>query len=120
MELAGLPSVPSAEGLEGTSLAPVLNDPHDAAGVKAFAYSQYPRCPQYDILTDSIRCESRPSFLCSPSSRWRAAVCSCCGGCRGVPADPKREHHSDGLLRPIRQCVALSCPCVLAGLRCGR
>ena len=59
VELAGLPSVPSSEGLEGTSLAPVLQDPQDAAGVKAFAYSQYPRCPQYDILTDSIRCESR-------------------------------------------------------------
>ena len=63
VELAGLPSVPSSEGLEGTSLAPVLQDPQDAAGVKAFAYSQYPRCPQYDILTDSIRCESRLLLL---------------------------------------------------------
>ena len=48
--LAGLPAVSAAEGLEGTSLVPVLKDPGNEGGVKIAAYSQYPRCPQYDQL----------------------------------------------------------------------
>ena len=48
--LAGLPPVSAAEGLEGTSLVPVLKDPGNEGGVKIAAYSQYPRCPQYDQL----------------------------------------------------------------------
>ena len=40
VELSGLPLPPPSEGLEGTSLVPVLNDP-SAAGSKKMAFSQY-------------------------------------------------------------------------------
>ena len=33
-------------------MRPVLEAPHVEAGVKAVAFSQYPRCPQYDMLKD--------------------------------------------------------------------
>jgi iduronate 2-sulfatase len=53
VELAGLPLPPASEGLEGTSLLPVLNDP-GAAGAKKMAFSQYPRCPEYSLYTDPV------------------------------------------------------------------
>lgn len=51
VELAGLPAVPAAEGLEGTSLVPVLQSPDSAPG-KTAAFSQYPRCPQFSMTAD--------------------------------------------------------------------
>ena len=51
VELAGLPLPPESEGLEGTSLVPVLHDPA-AGGSKSMAFSQYPRCPEYSMFTD--------------------------------------------------------------------
>eukprot|EP01052_Picozoa_sp_SAG31_P053170 SAG31_NODE_13494_length_865_cov_1.261097_2_plen_132_part_01 len=47
VDLSGLPTVPASERLEGISLLPVLRNPSDEVGVKAAAYSQYPRCPKY-------------------------------------------------------------------------
>ena len=52
--LAGLPAV--GEALDGTSLVPVLEAPH-ATHAKEAAFSQYPRCPQFDLLTDPERWE---------------------------------------------------------------
>eukprot|EP01046_Picozoa_sp_COSAG06_P033175 COSAG06_NODE_3367_length_5442_cov_3.104810_7_plen_66_part_00 len=45
------PQPPASEGLEGSSLLPVLKDPA-APGAKTMAFSQYPRCPEYSMYSD--------------------------------------------------------------------
>ena len=57
VELANLPPVPAAEGLEGTSLVPILKAPNAEAGVKTAAFAQYPRCPQFDMLRQATNWE---------------------------------------------------------------
>lgn len=58
VELSGLPLVPVSEGLEGTSLASVLHDPSASAPHnKTMAFSQYPRCPEYNMVTQSTQWE---------------------------------------------------------------
>ena len=52
VELSGLPLPPKSEGLEGTSLVPVLQNP-GADGAKTMAFSQYPRCPEYSMYERS-------------------------------------------------------------------
>lgn len=47
VELAGLPAVPEAEGLEGVSLVAAMSTP--GSGGKTAAFSQYPRCPQFKM-----------------------------------------------------------------------
>ena len=50
VELAGLPPVPASEGIDGTSLVPALKDPtHTSPHNKTAAFSQFPRCPSYDM-----------------------------------------------------------------------
>lgn len=56
VELAGVPMPPASEGLEGTSLVPVLQDP-GAEGAKTMAFSQYPRCPEYSMYSDPTNYE---------------------------------------------------------------
>eukprot|EP00039_Didymoeca_costata_P020866 m.342679 g.342679 ORF g.342679 m.342679 type:complete len:552 (-) comp21706_c0_seq1:1-1656(-) len=51
VELAGLPPVPASEKLEGVSLVPVLQNPQGNHS-KTAAFSQYPRCPEYNMYTD--------------------------------------------------------------------
>lgn len=51
VELSGLPLPPASEGLEGSSLLPVLQNP-SAVGAKTMAFSQYPRCPEYSMFKD--------------------------------------------------------------------
>jgi len=53
VELAGLPLPPASEGLEGTSLVPVLQAPNQT-GAKTMAFSQYPRCPEYSMYSDPV------------------------------------------------------------------
>ena len=57
VDLAGLPAVPSTEGLEGKSLVPVLKDPQGEHPERVAAFSQYPRCPQYNMKTQSTQWE---------------------------------------------------------------
>lgn len=58
VELAGLPLVPASEGIQGTSLVPVLRNPgSEAPHNKTMAFSQYPRCPEYDMVTQSSNWE---------------------------------------------------------------
>ena len=54
--LSGLPS-PATEALEGSSLLPVLMDPENTVGVKSMAFSQYPRCPEFDMYTHPMEYE---------------------------------------------------------------
>eukprot|EP00039_Didymoeca_costata_P011243 m.157145 g.157145 ORF g.157145 m.157145 type:complete len:576 (+) comp15110_c0_seq1:1469-3196(+) len=59
VELSGLPPVPSTQRIEGVSLVPVLNNPigwseEDPPHNKTAAFSQYPRCPQFNITEDPI------------------------------------------------------------------
>lgn len=54
--LSGLPAVPESEGLEGVSLLPVLERPAEAS-VKENAFTQYVRCPNYSIWTQSTQWE---------------------------------------------------------------
>ena len=51
VDLAGLPQPPASQGLEGSSLLPVLQDPA-AAGQKQYAFSQYPRCTGFSMYAD--------------------------------------------------------------------
>lgn len=51
VELAGLPPVPASEKIEGVSLVPVLQNPQGNHS-KTAAFSQYPRCPEYNMYTD--------------------------------------------------------------------
>jgi iduronate 2-sulfatase len=58
VELAGLPAPPPSEGLEGISLVPALQNPGaEHASGKVAAFSQYPRCTQYDLTTQSEQWE---------------------------------------------------------------
>ena len=51
VELSGLPSPPASEGIEGVSLVPALLRPDlEGAVGKVAAFSQYPRCTQYDLI----------------------------------------------------------------------
>lgn len=54
-----MPAVPASEKLEGTSMVPILEDPVHYQPTDNFqaAYSQYPRCPSYDMKTDSSNYE---------------------------------------------------------------
>lgn len=55
VELAGLQMDPS-ETIEGTSLVPVLKDPNaPAPHGKTQAFTQFPRCPQYELEVDPAR-----------------------------------------------------------------
>ena len=54
VELAGLPMVPVSERLEGASLVPALRAPGNATAGGAYAFSQYPRCPEYDLQTQGV------------------------------------------------------------------
>ena len=51
VELSGLPPPPASEGIEGVSLVPALLRPDlEGAVGKVAAFSQYPRCTQYDLI----------------------------------------------------------------------
>ncbi len=57
VELAGLPAVPTSEGLEGKSLVPVLSNPTGNLPEFKAAFSQYPRCPSFNPIWAATKYE---------------------------------------------------------------
>eukprot|EP00911_Craspedida_sp_UC1_P000371 UC1_evm1s285 len=74
-DLAGLPQPPASEGVEGTSLAPIVRNPllNDAAGVKTLALTQFPRCHIHSDTTPWAD-GSGQSYACMGTQRTQFEV----------------------------------------------
>ncbi len=109
VDLAGLAQPPASEGLEGTSLLSVLQNP-SSTGPKTMAFSQYPRCPEYSMYSDptDYECLNIPATNFSHMgfsvrvdnaryTEWRLWKSNCVGDwtLSGLVAQELYDHTSD-------------------------